>query len=730
MSNYPRRTFLGQLGATAGAGLIPTDGLAWLVGGRSGPARAEDLWAVNAGAITIEPGRWATSPEASAGVHFESLFLRQPDGVRLHALLFLPTSVRRGQKVPGTLITEPYRGTPDGGRGRDLDVLARAGYAALYLNVRGSGTSEGVPTDEYAVDEHQDTARVIDWLSRQPWSNGNIGMYGTSYSAFNSVWVAAAVKPPALKAIFVRAGTDNRYTDDVHYPGGTMVMVNNAWALGMLTSNATPGAPDFDMHSKASMDRWNTPPWLQVFLRNQLDGPHWWHGSLWPDYSRLTTPTLISGGYLDKYQNFVPRIMRNSPAPAKGILGPWHHAMTWPGPVLDWDALRTRWFDHWLKGVDTGIMREPKVSFYMPSWMRQSFRYRDPIPGEWRHLDEWPETVFTPGHRLYFRPEPARPVAEAVQADPAPGEGGALSDVSGDASALRLTYHPGRGGADQSFGPTSSNGYYGIDSREEDPYGLCFDTPPLTEPLELLGFARARLFVSATAPVANWVVRLHDVAPDGTSYLITRGFLNGTHRRSHTHPEPLISGEVYEILVELMCTGYRFSPGHRVRVIVTNADFPVIWPSPYRMTTTLFTGGDRPSHIDLPVLPRLTYRDGSLPVLGQTLAEAGRTEFQDSVRSYTMTRDYSAGRVTARYDLGRQVIECKVNEADPGEAELTVEANVRNTARDGRVIETLARGRLASTVDLFKLDMEVTLVENGRMVRTRRWQDDIPRELL
>jgi uncharacterized protein len=715
-----RRRFLQQTGGIAAAGLWP-----W---SRAG---ASELWAANAGEITVEPGMWASSEVLSPGVHFESLFLRQPDGVRLHALLYLPTDVRNGVKVPGTVVTDPYRGEPTN-RGRDLDDLARRGYSALYLHVRGSGTSEGIPTDEYAVEEHLDTARVIDWLSKQPWSNGNIGMYGTSYSAFNSVWVAAALKPPALKAIFVRAGTDNRYTDDVHYPGGTMVMVNNAWALGMLTSNATPGAPDYPTHSKASLDRWNTPPWLQIFLRQQLDGPHWHRGSLWPDYTRLTTPTFLAGGYLDKYQNFVPRIMRHSPAVSKGILGPWHHSMTWPGPVLDWNGLRARWFDHWLKGHDTGMLREPRVSFYMPEWQRQSFRYQGAIPGEWRHLDDWPDAVFAPPDRLYLRPDPELPAAQALRMAPAPGRGGALSELSGPASALTLRYHPGRGGSDQSFGPTGGNGFYGIDSREEDPYGLCFDTTPLRAAVEILGFVRARLFVSSTARLANWVVRLHDLAPDGTSYLVARGYLNGSHRRSHTQPEALTPGEVYEILVELLCTGYKFPAGHRIRVIVTNADFPVIWPSPYLMTTTLYTGGDRPSHVELPILPALTYRPGTIPVLAESILspKSGGERAGDGVRGYKVTRDYAAGVTTATCDLGNDVIECRVDEADPGKAALTLKAGVERRASDGRVIVTRAEGALTSTVDRFFLDMEVTLLENGKVVRSRRWSDSTARQLL
>jgi len=340
------------------------------------------------------------------GVRFESLRLRMPDGVRIAALLYLPADAGTSRRVPCTLHVVPYRHAPDMGTYLSMGALVPDGYAELYVDVRGTGGSEGFPLDEYSVEEHHDTLRIIDWISRQRWSNGAVGMYGTSYSAFNSVQIAAEFHPPALKAIFALCGTDDRYTDDIHHPGGIMLMVDNSWALGMVTSNATPGAPDFDMNSQAALDRWNTPPWLQVYLHNQLDGPHYRRGSLAPDYSRLKTPTFVAGGYLDIYQNFVPRILKHSPAVSRGILGPWHHSMTWPGPVLDWQALRRRWFDHWLKGKDTGMLAEPRVSFYLPRWRRQQFRDAGAIPGEWRFLDAFPDSVYQPPDRLYLRPTP------------------------------------------------------------------------------------------------------------------------------------------------------------------------------------------------------------------------------------------------------------------------------------------------------------------------------------
>lgn len=720
-----RRSFLEQMAFVAGASVLDRT----LIGARVPIQKASSrLWTVDAGQVRVSAGPWTTLPAMQPGVHLENLFLRMPDGVRLNAFLYLPANLSASQKIPGTLNTSPYRNMP-----RDNNFLTQRGYASIFVDVRGSGGSEGIPTDEYSPQEHQDSAHVIDWLSKQPWCNGNIGMYGRSYSAFNTVWVAAALKPPALKAIFALCGTDNRYTDDIHFPGGAMLMTDNSWALGMLSSNCMPGAPDFDLNSKASLDRWETPPWLQGFLHRQLDGPYWRHGSLAPDYERLTIPTFLGGGYLDIYQNFVPRIMKYSKnAVTKGILGPWHHSLRVPGPGIDWWAMLVRWFDQWLKGRDTGILKEPRVSFYMPRWQRQSFRYTEDVPGEWRHLDAWPETVYEPKDRLYLRPDPELSPSKSLAMEPAPGQGGRLTDVSGSASALKLRYYPATGGSGQSFGPTGSEGYYGLDHRAEDVWGLAFDTPPLREPVEILGFTKARLFVSSTAPVAIWIVRLCDVAPDGTSYLIARGYLNGTHRRSHTKPEALVPGEVYEIEVEMMCTGYKFEPDHRMRIVVTNADFPTLWPTPYNMTTTLYMGGDRPSHISLPVLPKLTYLSATLPPIPEESARRRRSRPAPTTEEeswYRLMHDVEGRTHTVIVNLPRTKMRCRVKDDDPATASLQVSGSSRNEA-DNRVIEVRSEGTLSSTTNQFIMDITCTLLENDKVVRSREWKDKVKRELV
>jgi hypothetical protein len=235
---------------------------------------------------------------------------------------------------------------------------------------------------------------------------------------------------------------------------------------------------------------------------------------------------------------------------------------------------------------------------------------------------------------------------------------------------------------------------------------------------------KARLFVSATAPVANWIVKLEDVSPDGSSYLISRGYLNGTHRRSHTAPEKLVPGEVYEIEVELFCTAYEFEPDHRIRVVVTNADFPVIWPSPYPMITTLYTGGDRPSHVDLPALPALSYRDARLPHPPRS-----SEPYVDRVEAYERAQDLATGAHTAFVKLGDDRIWCRVKGDDPAAASLEVQG-ARVETQGERTLETRAEGSLRSTVDSFIMDIECTLLENGKPMRSGRWKDKVRRELV
>jgi len=224
-----------------------------------------------------------------------------------------------------------------------------------------------------------------------------------------------------------------------------------------------------------------------------------------------------------------------------------------------------------------------------------------------------------------------------------------------------------------------------------------------------------------------------DVAPDGTSYLISRGYLNGTHRLSHSNPEALVPGEVYEIAVELMCTAYEFERNHRVRVVVTNADFPVLWPSPYMMTTTLYTGGDRPSHLELPTLPKWQYLAGTLPILAESISKMSdaRPEEQadDRVSVYERSTDVANGTHTSFFTLGDDKIWCRVKEDDPAAASLELSGFTRSSGSP-RQVEARAEGTLGSTVDAFLLDVTCTLLENDKVVKSRQWRHRARRQLV
>jgi uncharacterized protein len=714
-----RRRFLQSLAGGALAPLVL----------RSARSPGSTLTAEDAGAIRVELG--IALPVKLPGVRIEYLRLLMPDGVRLAATLYLPETLT--EKAPVILEVLPYR-KDDDYLGRDLrnhGFYARIGIAGLRLDVRGTGASEGNPEDEYSVAEHEDTLHVIDWLSRQSWSNGNVGMTGISYGAFNSVQIAA-MEPKALKAILAVAGTDDRYTDDVHYFGGALHLFENTWAVGMISSNAMPAAPGFDVRSAMAVERFDARPWILRWLHEQTDGPYWRRGSLRPDYARLKVPTFLVGGWLDGYHNFVPRIMRNAPAPSKGLLGPWPHAYphtAHPGPRLDFRGLQARWWNEWLRGEKTGILDDPRIRYYSMSYFPPGLRLAElsDVPGEWRNLDSWPDDAFEPGERLFL--------------DGIDGRRG-LNSVSPEAGSLELRYRPAVGTSSKTWAP-NGDGSYGVDQRGDDARALSFETTPLRNEVAILGFARARLFVSATAPVATWIVKLADVAPDGTSRYVSKGVLNGTHRSSHEKPEALVPGNVYELEIGLHCTAWRFAPGHRIRVVVSNADWPVVWPSPYPMTTSLFFGGGFSSHVDLP-LDRARHR--AAPDIGPPTPDppVEGLRFESAPFVWQTTRDDASEATTFRFERGSRTVEhpagftaddgqvmvATVKDRDPATASLRVESFQTTRLADGRTVEARGEGELRSTETELVCELDVRLLENGSLVREKHWEERAKRNLL
>ena len=505
----------------------------------------------------------------------EHAWIPLSDGCRLAAKIWLPEDAE-ADPVPVLLEYIPYRKgdwTSIGDATRHA-YFAGHGYASARVDLRGSGDSEGVLLDEYLPQEQDDAVEVLDWLATQPWSSGNTGMFGISWGGFNSLQVAAR-RPPSLRAIITVCSTDDRYADDVHYMGGCVLgCYILSWASTMLAFNARP--PDPAVVGERWREMWmerleGSPPFVDAWLSHQRRDAYWQQGSVCEDFEAIECAVYAVGGWPDGYRNAILRLLEGLTCPRKGLIGPWGHQYPEdgaPGPAIGFLQEAVRWWDHWLKGVDTGVMDEPMLR----AWMQESVEPRPHYgerPGRWIAEASWPSATTE-----------TRPVEL--------GFGGA-SIVGSEAAGLDA-------GAWCGFGAPADAP---ADQRGEDGLSLCFTSDPLPERLEILGFPEVALTLSADRPRALVCVRLCDVAEDGASLLVTRGLLNLTHRDGHVEPTPLEPGKSYTVRVRLNAIAHAFPPGHRLRVAVSPTYWPWAWPSPEPVTLTVQAG-----RLELPVRPQ------------------------------------------------------------------------------------------------------------------------------
>ncbi|MEX0651082.1 MAG: CocE/NonD family hydrolase, partial [Actinomycetota bacterium] len=252
----------------------------------------------------------------------EHVSIEMADGVRLAATLYLPDGTG---PWPAVLEALPYRKDDVTGHSRsEYRRLAEAGYVLCRLDVRGTGSSEGIATDEYPAIERTDMATVIDWLATQPWSLGTVGMYGYSYSGFNSIQIAME-RPPALKAIIPVYATDDRHGDDVHYYGGVVKQLDQIdYPTYMVAMNALPPVPS--VYGEGWREEWarrveGTEPWVLTWLEHQRLDDYWKAGSLFVDYEAIDCPTMIVAGWADGYRNNTLRSFERLTCPKRLVIG-------------------------------------------------------------------------------------------------------------------------------------------------------------------------------------------------------------------------------------------------------------------------------------------------------------------------------------------------------------------------------------------------------------------------
>ena len=641
-------------------------------------------------------------------------FLEMDDGVRIAVTLFVPEGPG---PWPALLEARPYRKDDvTWSQTHDYRRLCQeGGYVVCRADVRGTGSSEGIAEDEYTQREHRDWLRVIDWLATQPWSTGAVGMFGKSYSGFNAIQVAMR-QPPALKAIVPIFATDRRFTDDVHYGGGARRGIDVLdYPLSMVAMNALPPVPA--LAGSGWRERWlerieRTEPWMLRWLEEQTESAYWRHGSLHGRYETIEAATLIVAGHADGYHNMAFRTFAALRAPKALLFGPWSHMspdVSMPGPRIDYLRELLRWFDRWLKGIDTGVDREPPIRIFVrrptpPEPDLESFR------GTWRFEPSWP-------------PERLREQVRALSS----------SSVSGrrpSRDVLEIRGEVGVAGSiwcadDLPFGTP-------WDQRADEAFSLVYEWPPLDAELEIMGHPRVEISLSADVPVAYLSAKLCDAFPDGTSALVTRGILNLTHRGSHERPSPLEPGRTYQVTIELDATAYIFEPGHRIRLDLAAADFPSSWPPPFRGTISVSPEGSRlvlpvlegsPPVTELPTfgpgapapeMRKATWRIEE-DVLGRTRSVVIGHDAEEETEDGTRVSSLGGGRIT-------------VSTVDPGQT--VAQGRYRyEIAWPEATVRAEASGTLRSDPRTYRLELELVVLEDGREIARRRWEREVPRHL-
>jgi putative CocE/NonD family hydrolase len=652
-------------------------------------------------------GAWVL-PQKRPFKVIENEWIPLRDGTRLAVRLWIPEGADQ-RPVPVVWEYLPYR-KRDGVRTRDDATalnLAPYGIAFARVDVRGTGDSDGVISDEYSHAELGDGVECVAWLAKQRWSNGSVGMRGISWGGINSLQIAA-LAPPALKAIMPMGCVDNRFTGDAHYIGGALATENFKWGTYFKVDMAGP--PDPEISGKDWEKKWRrrldaTPAILERWTSHQRYDEYWQRGSVAVDYGRISCPVYVVSGWLDPYSNSVGSLLAGLKVPRKGLIGPWGHSMpNLPAPLaLDWAYEEVRWWQHWLEGVDTGIMAEPMLRVYMP-YQTISEVYPAEIPGRWVAEASWPAAN-------------TRPLILHL------GQG----SLSASPVALeRINYVGDKivGLCKPQWMPSRPD-----DQTADDQKSLLFDSTPLDSDTEILGCPVARIRVSSSTAVAKLAVRLTEVLPDGKSWLISYGVLNLTHRDTHEHPTALKPGEFYDVDVPFYMIAHRFKKGSRIRAAVSESLWPLLWPSPQIATLTLEAGA---SSLMLPVRPApqaeapfpipLKRSSGSSPYT-HTVMGPGTQGYLDNPLRATVFEDIG---ITMQEQSSESVV------AKEGEANSSVwkQENMTAWKRGDWNCTVSAAFELSSTPDAFHLKEVLRAQKGDKEIFSREKVSVIKRELL
>jgi putative CocE/NonD family hydrolase len=553
------------------------------------------------------------------------------DGVHLSVDIYKPAAA---EKLPGILSITPYDNT---GPREQARWFAKRGYVVVVADSRGRYDSEGV-WDPFTAKHKTDGYDLVEWIAKQDWSNGRVGMIGGSYGGWTQWWTASAV-PPSLKAIAPQVAPPDHFYNAPYQEGVLVGWTQDwaAWMAGRTGQIVDTGAYGGFTNTRAQ-DLMQTPyvdllknrgdmdaPWYDTWIRSNRSTDEYWKAISYQgkdNYSRMTVPTLNMTGWFDadypgSPMNYLGMKQFGATSEARRpvlMIGPWPHGLNLrtvgrfdygPNAVIDLNGYIARWYDHWLKGVDNGVEKDPPVYVFVMG------------PNRWYAERDWPlpQTRWT---KYYLR---SGGKANSLNGD------GVLTAVAPTAAGVdEYVYDPAKPTRSPWTGGHTMEGAIDTRAAAAGSEVLVYTTPPLTEDVEVTGPVEAKLYAATSARDTDWMVRLIDVHPNGYAALLTEGLMRARNRDPRNagvfNPEQLSTltpNQVYEYTVKFWRgTGNVFAKGHRMRVEISSSYYPyylrnlnsgadnvgLVRESEAVVATQRIHHGPRyPSHILLPVIP-------------------------------------------------------------------------------------------------------------------------------
>ncbi len=656
----------------------------------------------------------------------EHVWIPMSDGTKLAATIWLPEDAKENP-VPAILEYIPYR-KDDFTAIRDSirhPYFAGHGYASIRVDIRGSGNSDGILLDEYLKQEQDDALDVFEWIIKQPWSTGSIGMIGKSWGGFSGLQVAAR-QHPALKTIITLCSTDDRYGDDVHYRGGNILASDMLWwASTMFAYSARPQDPEVVGASWKEnwLERLNTKPYVNEWMSHQRRDEYWKHGSVSEDYDAVKIPVLTVSGWEDGYTDAVFRLVENLPY-AKGIIGPWSHEypeVATPEPAIGFLQEALRWWDQWLKDIDTGVKEDPKLVTWIQESKLPQVNY-DERPGRWVSDNFWPSENIT--EQTYYLNNDAL-LEEKFSSEkiiiPSVQEHGYYAGV---------------------YCPFGEPGDLPSDQRLENGKAVVFQTNPLKKEVEFLGNPIFDMTFKSDKEEALVAIRLNNVAPTGESTLISWGMLNLNHLTSHEHPESLEVGKEYHTSIELDAIGLNVPIGNRLEIAISPTYWPQAWPSAKPVTLTVIA--DEKTKLRLPVRTSSKQDEKANRFEAPEIAEVIEREI---VREENRTRNVSHNTITNEWKLedfsdeGERILVTngikhgsinkntyKIKSDDPLSAQVECDWELTVGRRKDWQTKLLTHSVMTSDEEHFYLKNKLTAFLNDEKIFERTWEEKIKRD--